>query len=536
MKKTNFILILFLLLTVLCATGCGHEHTEVIDPAVAPTCTQDGKGQGSHCGECGAILVAQPVVSKLGHNEVSIPQIAPTCTEVGKTEGKKCTICGEITVSQMDIPATGHFAVPMTDVAATCTTVGKTGGTQCSVCKEVLTAQTDVPMIAHTYTETITTEATCQIQGVKTLTCSVCTHAVTENFEARKYAPTELCDYLSPAVVEIYTYDASGEGLGLGSGFVYSQDGKIVTNYHVIEGASSAVVMLAGKEYRVEKVLAYDVFVDLAVLKINATNLTMVPTCDKTLPTGSTVYAFGSSRGLTATLSNGIVTHADRELDGVIYVQHNAAISPGNSGGPLVNEYGEIVGINTFHLVESQNLNFAISVKELSGLDYSKPMTVEEVRKEECDAYETVVELLMEYGTYSYLFNCYELVLGTEYENGELRSKRTVEYYANDGNLDITHYYYKEDGFVCLLYISMYDSEGVYKWTYMDSNDYEMSGTLNAAAFSYSSTLTYSESNTTVNAIILNNATLLTRWMLEDFNSDFEPFGVTADDFGFVNF
>ena len=83
-------------------------HTEVTDAAVAPTCTETGKTEGSHCSVCNTVLKAQEVIPALGHTEVTDAAVAPTCTESGKTEGKHCSVCNKILVMQEEIPADGH--------------------------------------------------------------------------------------------------------------------------------------------------------------------------------------------------------------------------------------------------------------------------------------------------------------------------------------------------------------------------------------------------------------------------------------------
>jgi hypothetical protein len=181
----------------------------------------------------------------------------------------------------------------------------------------------------------------------------------------------EIANLCEPSCVQINTSDA------IGSGF-FIDDYTVVTNYHVIDGATSIKVQLFdGKSYDITSILGYDENLDLAVLKVPVTE-TPIKVNTHSVSSGDTVYAIGSSQGLTNTFTNGIVTNASRPVENVDYIQTNAAITNGNSGGPLLNAYGEVIGINTGGFDEGQNLNFAINISELYRISTAKPITLEE--------------------------------------------------------------------------------------------------------------------------------------------------------------
>jgi serine protease Do len=149
---------------------------------------------------------------------------------------------------------------------------------------------------------------------------------------------------------------------GVGSGIIISPDGYIVTNNHVVDGATQIKVTLNDRRILNAKVVGVDKLTDLAVLKVNASDLPTIAWGDSTkLEPGQTVLAFGSPFGyFQFSVTRGIVSavnrpnpYSDDARKPGGYIQTDAAINPGNSGGPLVNSHGELVGINTFIISNS---------------------------------------------------------------------------------------------------------------------------------------------------------------------------------------
>jgi len=157
------------------------------------------------------------------------------------------------------------------------------------------------------------------------------------------------------------------EQRGVGSGFIMSRDGYIVTNNHVVEDATQIKVKLAnGKEYNA-KVVGRDPKTDLALVKIDgASDLHALPMGNSDdLKVGSWVLAVGSPFGLEQTVTAGIVSAKGRVIGSGPYdnfIQTDASINPGNSGGPLINIKGEVVGINTAILAQGKGIGFAIPI------------------------------------------------------------------------------------------------------------------------------------------------------------------------------
>lgn len=157
---------------------------------------------------------------------------------------------------------------------------------------------------------------------------------------------------------------------GMGSGFVISSDGLILTNAHVIEGSDQVEVTLKDGRTFEGKVMGTDPLTDVGVIEIAAKNLPAVTFADsETLQPGNYAIAIGNPLGLDNTVTTGIVSATGRSSSQVgiadkrvSFIQTDAAINPGNSGGPLLNAQGEVIGMNTAIIQNAQGIGFAIPV------------------------------------------------------------------------------------------------------------------------------------------------------------------------------
>jgi hypothetical protein len=186
--------------------------------------------------------------------------------------------------------------------------------------------------------------------------------------EPSRKRPAEIIREALPATVLIEGQTSDGSTT-LGTGFIIDPSGVIVTNLHVLRGLVSATVRLSnGDGYDRVTVRAYDELKDVAILQIPGFQLPTIRLGDSDLvQQGDQVIVLGNPRGLQGSASTGIISGI-RQFRGHREFQTDAAVNPGNSGGPMVNEVGEVVGVVTWGLRDHENVNFAVPINYARGM------------------------------------------------------------------------------------------------------------------------------------------------------------------------
>ena len=190
---------------------------------------------------------------------------------------------------------------------------------------------------------------------------------------------SEISERVAPSVFYIEVFDEKSRTLGSGSGFFISSDGVAVTNYHVIENSNSAVITdISGRKFNVYEIIAFDEKLDVAIIKVDKTSTegkmvsgfpaVTLGNSDE-IKAGQKIFALGSPVGLQNTISDGIISNIKQTIGEDAFIQITAPISHGSSGGVLVNEYGEALGVTSAGIDSAQNIGFAIPINIIKLFD-----------------------------------------------------------------------------------------------------------------------------------------------------------------------
>lgn len=196
-----------------------------------------------------------------------------------------------------------------------------------------------------------------------------CTLLLTLSNTIKAETAQEIARKAFKSTVLLVMEDAGGQPMSLGSGF-FVRNGEIVSNLHVVEGASRGYVKIIGQKtkYNIEGITGIDEEHDLVILKISAAKSSSLSIGNSdTVEIGEPVYAVGNPQGLEGTFSQGIVSSI-RQVGSDKLLQITAPISPGSSGGPVLNSKGEVVGVSVATFRDGQNLNFAIPSNYMKAL------------------------------------------------------------------------------------------------------------------------------------------------------------------------
>lgn len=180
---------------------------------------------------------------------------------------------------------------------------------------------------------------------------------------------SSLADRIRPSVVTVLVYEYNGKLKQIGSGFFYNENGDIVTNSHVLTKNCRAEIKTAsGQTYSVGGIIQRNEKNDIVKARTHMPPKTPWLSIAKNLPrVGDEIMVAGSPMGLEQTITEGIVSAWRILPTKAKVIQISAPVSPGSSGGPVINMAGEVVGIATFQMVNGQNLNFAVPVSEIFG-------------------------------------------------------------------------------------------------------------------------------------------------------------------------
>lgn len=282
-------------------------------------------------------------------------------------------------------------------------------------------------------------------------------------WEKRTMDSVEIAEYALERTVVIKCDEEA-----VGTGFFINGNGTFVTNFHVIEGVEEIEIELHnGSTYEVKEVVGFLPYLDLAVLKVNY-NSPYFEINKTNASVGECVYTMGTALGfLDSTFTSGVISSNSRKVGKIECYQMDTPISSGNSGGPLINQYGEVVGVTSFSYIYGNALNLAIKISQLDKIT-PKNMTLREYKEwyvvETGHSYspQRYNEYFEEYEYYYSLINTYQYVTGEECKYSWDNNEETwlsgyhdccnIYVYEYGANYDIYISYIKNLGFE-------YDSE-----------------------------------------------------------------------------
>ncbi len=446
LKKILPVLLLAVLMLTLCACNkSDHEHTYT-ETIIAPTCQQVGFTQKlcTICGDeertdytpltehsgkewqltkeptCQAVgtekLMCQTCgvsidtrsVAKLGHTGGEWKTVlSPTCTETGLKK-QFCNVCSMELESQV-LEKTKHTVGSWAVIKeATC----KEAGTEMCYCRdcgaEIESRGTSV-ISTHDFSCYVTPPTEVEL-GYTTYVCGICGFKKTGNYVSMdgELDANGVYDLVYHAMVRVEAYNKKGERFSVGSGFFINDKGQIATNYHVVTGAYTLKVVSYSNKmvYVVSDILGYDKEQDVAIIQINKTGNAYLEFADEAPKTGDPVYTMGSPLGVDNVFSYGVVSNTSLIVSGKDCISFTAPISSGNSGGPLLNGKGQVLGINTMVATDGQNFNFAIKADKIKALDISSPTPI--VDFYEATLQENAIRLLFSHFIINGTFHDYE--------------------------------------------------------------------------------------------------------------------------------
>jgi S1-C subfamily serine protease len=186
--------------------------------------------------------------------------------------------------------------------------------------------------------------------------------------------PEEIYANVAPSVLTLEVKNFAGERF-VGSAFLAIEPGVAVTAWHLVRDAEKVEAWSPDhKRVKVFGLVARDEQRDLALLKVETNSPPVIPLATSKPRVGSRAYVIGAPRGLDFSIADGMISQL-RHVDGVGQYQLSCPVSPGNSGGPVLNDEGQVIGVVSWRKADAQNLSFAVPVFDLQFLDASHPVT-----------------------------------------------------------------------------------------------------------------------------------------------------------------